>query len=1009
MTTPDQTGTSVFGLVLLGTWLGFAVFFLLRESRVFRSIAKWFHEATAFARVVVLVALVAVTVYGGSKGGNNQLRTPHIPVSRLVVDAPPRLDAVSVSTNHVAFRAESATAVEGTAWRKHGALDDALWLDFDEPVFAIGTNPVSRLCVSSAGAVSFESVRRPHVGTALPDRDRSVLLPFRTVLGFVPEANWTNAGAESRFWHDAVPGGGRVLAWENELADRLPGRRVSYQVELEPSGDCTFRYDFHDALDPPPTNFVIGAQTGTNGVNALAILGSNTLAATVWRVDGMRVTNGVSIADLVCTNGVLRTPAAFEIRWRNTTGLDPEADTDDDGLTDWTEVFVYGTDPNHADTDGDGIADNAELVMDMNPRNPDTDGDGMADGWDADPTTPAATPAFGQSAAWLAAAGVDGTTNALEWAQGVVATNEDAHVLGISVANATPAFPASVSLSGFPTVVLDDDATLWFPVAVADPYAFDFICDAELEIGIVEPPLRLLPRSGNDDVHTVEGSDGWNLVSTARRKSGWYMRKPWQQLRNCTGEINSTWMSFEVETRPRKGGTYTWSSMPEEFLRRVDGNRALCLWPDDSLVGTAMIRVVWEKDAFAVTNFLVVGRPPRQEGETPLLSLDIDGGTEGIVFVQTNGLGQVILQDQDPAYLICRVASTSAVASVTLDCPQSGKVRVRTMVNGHETEIPLPYNWNPQTTGTETAFRVLGAETSDAVRDIRFTATIPDTPVSASADMTVARVEHATLSAYPQGCSRRTSLGVGEEVRLSVIPNGTYPGGCWSARSGGLETVQDSPVAYAEAPYRAGILNVTFAYLGKQADNVFEVLEPVKFMADASAVTPTSFLGPNHAGGLSAYIDPIFLFPTNVSFYRVATMEGICNASDIEGYFTYCDTNSLVHGNAEGAGTWTPTEEDNYAGADTAAMDNEIPMLPFVDGTSGWIPGQFRFQIPLYYRIRGGSSHRRAFSCPDQPATFFANGTQTYLLDAMGTLSIEKFSLRTTCDTNRFITVTTIP
>lgn len=36
-------------------------------------------------------------------------------------------------------------------------------------------------------------------------------------------------------------------------------------------------------------------------------------------------------------------------------------------------------------------------------------------------------------------------------------------------------------------------------------------------------------------------------------------------------------------------------------------------------------------------------------------------------------------------------------------------------------------------------------------------------------------------------------------------------------------------------------------------------------------------------------------------------------------------------------------------------------------------------------------------------------GTQTYLLDAMGTLSIEKFSLRTTCDTNRFITVTTIP
>ncbi len=56
----------------------------------------------------------------------------------------------------------------------------------------------------------------------------------------------------------------------------------------------------------------------------------------------------------------------------------------------------------------------------------------MADGWDADPTTAAASPAFGQSAAWLVAASVDGTTNALEWAQGVVATNEESHVLGIS-------------------------------------------------------------------------------------------------------------------------------------------------------------------------------------------------------------------------------------------------------------------------------------------------------------------------------------------------------------------------------------------------------------------------------------------------------------------------------------------------------------------------------------------------------------------------------------------------
>ena len=138
----------------------------------------------------------------------------------------------------------------------------------------------------------------------------------------VSEANWTNAGAESRFWHDGAPGHGRVFTWEDALLDRMTGRRVSYQGELEPSGDCTFRYDFRDALDPPATNFVLGAQIGTNGVNALAILGTNILSAPVWRVDGGASPPGEprSIADLLCTNGVLRTPARFANRWKDTTG-----------------------------------------------------------------------------------------------------------------------------------------------------------------------------------------------------------------------------------------------------------------------------------------------------------------------------------------------------------------------------------------------------------------------------------------------------------------------------------------------------------------------------------------------------------------------------------------------------------------------------------------------------------------------------------------------------------------
>ena len=128
------------------------------------------------------------------------------------------------------------------------------------------------------------------------------------------------------------------------LLDRMPGRRVAVQAELRPSGDFTYRYDFTDTFDPPATNLVIGAQVGTNGVNALAILGTNLLAETVWRVDGARETNGVSIADLLCTNGVLRTPTRFAIEWKNASGLSPNADTDGDGLSDWDDSSVTDDD-----------------------------------------------------------------------------------------------------------------------------------------------------------------------------------------------------------------------------------------------------------------------------------------------------------------------------------------------------------------------------------------------------------------------------------------------------------------------------------------------------------------------------------------------------------------------------------------------------------------------------------------------------------------------------------------
>ncbi len=62
--------------------------------------------------------------------------------------------------------------------------------------------------------------------------------------------------------------------------------------------------------------------------------------------------------------------------------LKPDAtDTDKDGLTDYVEVNLTGTDPQKADTDGDGLSDGEEILRyHTDPLKADTDGDGFSDG-----------------------------------------------------------------------------------------------------------------------------------------------------------------------------------------------------------------------------------------------------------------------------------------------------------------------------------------------------------------------------------------------------------------------------------------------------------------------------------------------------------------------------------------------------------------------------------------------------------------------------------------------------
>ena len=58
-----------------------------------------------------------------------------------------------------------------------------------------------------------------------------------------------------------------------------------------------------------------------------------------------------------------------------------DSDVDGDGLSDWDEFHIHGTNPEDSDSDGDGILDKLELDFGSNPLVVDLDADGDGTYW----------------------------------------------------------------------------------------------------------------------------------------------------------------------------------------------------------------------------------------------------------------------------------------------------------------------------------------------------------------------------------------------------------------------------------------------------------------------------------------------------------------------------------------------------------------------------------------------------------------------------------------------------
>ena len=87
-------------------------------------------------------------------------------------------------------------------------------------------------------------------------------------------------------------------------------------------------------------------------------------------------------------------PAGGTVVTTNPSAQPPVLDTDGDGIPDWQEIFVLGTDPNDPDQDGDGVPDGIQIALGGDPLTStpatsptpgtgDSDGDGFLDTYEA--------------------------------------------------------------------------------------------------------------------------------------------------------------------------------------------------------------------------------------------------------------------------------------------------------------------------------------------------------------------------------------------------------------------------------------------------------------------------------------------------------------------------------------------------------------------------------------------------------------------------------------------------